>query len=272
LDLLQVPATEEEWRSVAEGFHRKWQFPMCLGAMDGKHILLKKPANSGSMFFNYKHTFSIVLLAVVDADYRFLFVDVGCQCRISDGGVFRNSTLCYALETNELNIPAPQNIPDTDDVAPFVFVADDAFPLTNNIMKPYAHRGLNQMERIFNYRLSRTRRLSENAFGILVSRFRVFRSGIEVKPEKAKDIVLAATVLHNFLMRHSAPHCSVQGHQMSVAAMDESRPTSSVMSGHLRSIAPCLQKKPTCNAKAVRNQFAQYFMTEGQVSWQWNIK
>jgi len=241
---------------------------MCLGAMDGKHILLKKPANSGSTFFNYKHTFSIVLLAVVDADYRFLFVDVGCQGRISDGGVFRNSTLSSALETNELDIPPPHNIPNTDIITPFVFVADDAFPLTNNIMKPYAHRGLNQTERIFNYRLSRARRLSENAFGILVSRFRVFRSGMEVQPEKAKVVVLAATVLHNFLMRHSTCHSSVQGLPTD---MDECRPALMHDSGQLRRIAPCLQKRPNVSAKAVQKKFALYFMSQGQVSWQWQI-
>lgn len=247
---------------------------MCLGAMDGKHIVLQKPANSGSTFFNYKHTHSIVLLAVVDADYRFLIVDVGCQGRISDGGVFRNSSFCSALESNALNIPPPEAIPDTDTVTPFVFVADAAFPLTTNIMKPYAHRGLSQIERVYNYRLSRARRMSENVFGILVSRFRVFRAGMEVTPDKAKDIVLAAVVLHNFLMHRATTRCSnVQLHSIAPTDrpdMDECSTTSHNL-GILRNIPPLL-KRPTFNGKAVRNQFAEYFMTAGQVSWQWNIK
>jgi len=238
--------------------------------MDGKHVVLKKPANSGSTFYNYKHHFSIVLLAVVDADYRFLYVDVGCQGRISDGGVFRNSTLYDALEHNALNIPPPQNIPNTATVSPFVLVADDAFPLTSNIMKPFAHRGLNQMELVFNYRLSRARRVSENAFGILVSRFRVFRSGMEVKPEKAKDVVLAATVLHNYLIRRSAPYFSVASRSMTSMENDEAAPSDDF--GQLRCIGPCAHKKATLTAKAVRNQFAEYFMSaEGQVQWQWNL-
>ena len=238
--------------------------------MDGKHVVLKKPANSGSTFYNYKHHFSIVLLAVVDADYRFLYVDVGCQGRISDGGVFRNSTLYDALEHNALNIPPPQNIPNTATVSPFVLVADDAFPLTSNIMKPFAHRGLNQMERVFNYRLSRARRVSENAFGILVSRFRVFRSGMEVKPEKAKDVVLAATVLHNYLIRRSAPYFSVASRSMTSMENDEAAPSDDF--GQLRRIGPCAHKKATLTAKAVRIQFAEYFMSaEGQVQWQWNL-
>ena len=73
--------------------------------MDGKHFLIKPPANSGSYFFNYKHSFNLVLLAVVDAAYKFISVGVGCNSRISDEGVFRNSDLYHHLEENKLNIP-----------------------------------------------------------------------------------------------------------------------------------------------------------------------
>jgi len=130
---------------------------MCIGAMDGKHVLMKKPGKSGSNFFNYKRTFSIQLLAMVDAQYRFIYVDVGCQGRIGDAGVYSNSTLSTALEENALNIPPPQKLPSTEDTVPFVIVADEAFPLKTYILKPFAGRGLNQTERIFNYRLSRAR-------------------------------------------------------------------------------------------------------------------
>ena len=63
-----VPVSEEEWKAVAEGFETQWNFNHSIGAMDGKHITVQAPANSGSYFFNYKHSFSIVLLAVVDSD------------------------------------------------------------------------------------------------------------------------------------------------------------------------------------------------------------
>ena len=53
--------------------------------MDGKYVQLKYPFNSGSFYLNYKSSFRIVLLPLVDADYKFVYVDVGCNGRISDG-------------------------------------------------------------------------------------------------------------------------------------------------------------------------------------------
>lgn len=70
-----------------------WDFSHCLGAMDGKHVMLQALIHSGSDFYNYKSTFSIVLFAVVDARYNFIYADIGCQDRISDGGVFKNCKL-----------------------------------------------------------------------------------------------------------------------------------------------------------------------------------
>ena len=114
-------------------------------------------------------------MAVVDYDYKSLFCDVGCQGRISDGGVFRNCEFNKALENGKLNLPKPTPLPtstdpnaayDKNDPLPYVFVADDAFPLGEHCMKPYAQTNLSDRKRIFYYRLSRMRRISENVFGI----------------------------------------------------------------------------------------------------------
>ncbi|KAJ8050277.1 hypothetical protein HOLleu_03415 [Holothuria leucospilota] len=84
------------------------------------------------------------------------------------------------------------NLSETGSQLPFVIVGDEAFPLKPYLMKPYAARIFNQERRIFNYRLSRARRVSENAFGILASRFRVFHTRMAVKPDTAEKVVLAA--------------------------------------------------------------------------------
>ena len=86
---------------------------------------------------------------MVDADYKFLYVDVGCTGRISNGGVFRHSPLSSALENNDLNVPK-----ESMGSLPYVVVADDAFPLKRYLMKPYTLRNLSKEKIIFNYRLN----------------------------------------------------------------------------------------------------------------------
>ncbi|CAG2247311.1 unnamed protein product [Mytilus edulis] len=196
-EYLKAPTTGQEWLNIEEGFSGTWNFPHCIGAIDGKHVTIQSPANSGSNFFNYKKSFSIVLLAVCDADYNFTMIDVGCPGRFSDGGIFSNSKIGQRSENEELNIPAPCCLSGTDNTCPYVFVGDEAFPLKQYMMRPYPRTQLDYTKRIFNYRLSRARRVIENAFGILASRWRIFRRPILATPEKSKEIVKAALSLHN---------------------------------------------------------------------------
>ena len=50
------PQKESDWKKVADDFDKKWNFPHCLGAIDGKHVVMQAPARSRSSFFNYKKT------------------------------------------------------------------------------------------------------------------------------------------------------------------------------------------------------------------------
>ena len=68
--------SEDDWKEIAERFYACWNFPNCIGALDGKHIVIQSPSRSGSLCYNYKGTFSIVLMALVDADYKFTFIDI----------------------------------------------------------------------------------------------------------------------------------------------------------------------------------------------------
>lgn len=83
--LMSVP-NEIEWKNNAQTFYDKWNFPNVIGAIDGKHVRIQCPLNSGSMYFNYKNFFSVVLLAIVDANYKYIAVDIGSYGRESDGG------------------------------------------------------------------------------------------------------------------------------------------------------------------------------------------
>ena len=206
-EFLPIPS-EETLLKIACGFEERWNFPNCLGAIDGKHVVMRCPPLSGSNYFNYKHTFSINLIAVVDHDYCFTAVDIGAPGRESDGGVFRRSKFGIGLKKERLDIPAAKNLPGTSIIAPHVFVTDDALPLWTSIMKPYP-RGCDYSMKVFNYRLSRARNVVENAFGILVARWRIFSKPVCVQTENCKQLVMTCILLHNFLHRQdraTAPH------------------------------------------------------------------
>ncbi|XP_057715118.1 uncharacterized protein LOC130930875 isoform X2 [Corythoichthys intestinalis] len=104
--------TTDTWREVAERFWEKWNFPNCMGALDGKHIMIQAPPRSGSHFMNHEKTFSIVLLALVDADYRFRYIQVGDFGRTSDGGVYAESDLGVGMANGTLQIPQSISLPD----------------------------------------------------------------------------------------------------------------------------------------------------------------
>ena len=275
---LQIPDNEVEWRKISEEFSVKWNFYNCIGAMDGKHIVIRPPPNSGSYYFNYKGTFSLVLLAVVDADYNLVYVDVGCNGRISDGGVFRNCSLYTAMERNCLNTPEAEPLPGRSMPVPFAFVADDAFPLKNYIQKPYSMRTLTKEKRIFNYRLSRARRVVENAFGILANRFRIFMQPIHLHPEKVEAIVLACICLHNFLRSRSTArniYTPPGSFDEEATATGTTTPgewrQSQTPQGMIR-FPQQAHGRGLDSAKSIRDELCSFYCSkDGEVPWQWKI-
>jgi hypothetical protein len=91
--------------------------------------MIQAPGHSGSLYFSYKKYFSIVLLALVDANYKFTAVDVGAHGSCSDGGVFANSSLGATLREGSLQLPPDKPLPGTDEPMPHVILGDEAFPL-----------------------------------------------------------------------------------------------------------------------------------------------
>ena len=204
-ELLTCPSTEAGWREKSDDWYLKWNFPHTIGAIDGKHVACKAPPKSGSTYYNYKGFFSVILFALVDADYKFLWADVEGVGSCSDAQLYNMSELKEALEAGTLaGWPQPDPLPHDNQDVPYFIVGDDAFALRTSMMKPYKDTPLLRAQRLFNYRLSRARRVVENAFGILANRFQVLLSTMQQRPETVKLIIRACVLLHN-LMRTRYP-------------------------------------------------------------------
>lgn len=220
------------------------------------------PPNSGSNFFNYKRTFSVVLLALVDAQYKFIAVDIGSYGKNSDGGIFATSKLGKALENGTLDIPEDKALPGTDILAPYVIIGDSAFPLKRNIMRPYPepHTIVNMEKRVFNYRLCRARRIVENSFGILAQKFRLYFRKLHSNPGNVEKIILTTCILHNLLRDCASFNCG------SADTSDGSREEQSQFFS-----LPHQGGNAGEDAFQCREIFKQFFNTEaGKVPWQIN--
>lgn len=197
---MPVP-NEETWRRNARRYYELWNLPNCVAAIDGKHIRVKKFANSGSSNFNYKGYFSMILMATADADSLFTTIDVGDLGRNSDGAVFKASHIGRLLKKQKIGMPEDSYLPNNENGErfPYYICGDEAFPLMPYLMRPYPQRVLNARRRIFNFRLSRGRKSVECAFGILVSKFRIFEGPICCDEGTVKSIIKASCFLHNFV-------------------------------------------------------------------------
>ncbi|XP_049520516.1 putative nuclease HARBI1 [Dermacentor silvarum] len=107
--LVLKPPAAADWVKIRRAYSSKWNFPNVVGSIDGKHFAIQCPDNSGSDYFNYKGFYSIVLLAVADADYRFTLVEVGAQGRTSDGAFFNDSSIREVFEHGSLELPTAVN-------------------------------------------------------------------------------------------------------------------------------------------------------------------
>lgn len=168
-------------------------------------------------------------------------------------GIFSKCNLGRAIKESRLDTPPPRELPDSDVVLPYVILGDEAFPLLNNLMKPYPRNQslADRSKAIFNYRLSRARRIVENAFGILTHRFRLFATPIHLGTESVQNATTAACIIHNLLID-----------ERTLAESD-------TISSNLSSIDFSNEEALASNEpQNIRDQFKEYFMTTGIVSWQ----
>ena len=193
------PKSEIEWLRIADEFKNTWNLEYCIGAIDGKHICIGNPPNSHSLYYNYIGVYSIVLLAICDAKYNFILLDVGQYGNNNDAGILANSLLGQMLENNSLKFSSPAQLEGCNyNPLPYNFVGNEAFPLSEIMMRPYPGK-LEEPEKIYNYRLSRARRVIENAFGLLRTRWRIFSRPIKASVKSVENFALAAIALRKYL-------------------------------------------------------------------------
>ncbi|KAM3936050.1 uncharacterized protein RB166_003143 [Leptodactylus fuscus] len=184
--------TQENWLQAAAGFQSVANFPNCIGAVDGKHVRVQKPPHSGSLYFNYKKYFSVVLMAVADATYRFIAIEVGAYGSTGDSRALLSSVLGRTVLLDQVTLPPPRPLPGTTHPVPFVMVGDEAFPLLENLLRPFPRSRLDARKRVFNMRLSRARRFVECAFGLMSNKWRVFTCALQLPPDTVDMVIKAA--------------------------------------------------------------------------------
>ncbi|KAL7740206.1 hypothetical protein ACLKA6_003910 [Drosophila palustris] len=214
-------------------------FPQCLGAIDGCHIEIDPPAAEAVDHHNYKGWSSVVLFAMVDYRYRFQYVDIGAPGRCNDSYIFQSSSLSKMLNLCPLLESKSRKICGVD--VPVLLIGDSAFRFSRNLMKPYPYSTDQTIKRkTFNYNLSKSRRVVENAFGHVKARFRRVGMGLHSHPKKNAVIIMACCVLHNILNVHNSAideawkaalgeHDKEQPHQSNTST-DYSRPAEEIRS------------------------------------------
>eukprot|EP00102_Acyrthosiphon_pisum_P010884 XP_008179381.1 PREDICTED: putative nuclease HARBI1 [Acyrthosiphon pisum] len=246
--------TKDMFYQIAHDFEILWNFPNCIGCIDGKHILIKCPKKTGSMFYNYKNYFLVHLQGVCDAKYKFITVDIGAYGKQSDSGVFTEPNIYNYLEANSFNVPPNRPLPNTNIPMPFVLLGDQGYPLKEYLMRPYPRStNLDSEKEIFNYRLSRARRMIECTFGILVSKWRCLKTELQVNEDHVDTLVKCICLLHNIIIDQKGIDDTllVNIHQTNID-IDMSR----------------RNNRSKTVAYAIRDKFKEYFNNIGAVNFQ----
>ena len=147
------PTDPEDWKTIEQRFRNRWNVPHAVGALDGKHIAIKKPKKSVNI--STTRATSLVLLALVNAAYKFLWVNAGATGSSSDAQIFNRSKLKRRIENGTLGLPPPEPLGPGGPNLHYFLLEDDAFSLMPWLGKPYSRHQLTREERIANYRISR---------------------------------------------------------------------------------------------------------------------
>lgn len=199
---IQIPEGQY-LNEVIEGFQRKHRFPQIGGAIDGCHIPIITPQVHLADYYNRKGFYSVVLQAVVDHKYCFTDVCIGWLGRVHDARILDNSSLNTRAQVGTL-FPLDKVEITNETRVPVLIIGDAAYPLFNWLMKPYPDNGrLTASQQNFNYKLSSTSMVVENAFGRLKGHWRCLLKCLDNSTCNASVIIAACCTLHNICKVHS---------------------------------------------------------------------
>ena len=196
------PSNIDEFKSAMVKMGSEWQFSSGFCALDGSHIPIKCPLGGPERrkeYYNYKKFYSVVLMSMVNAEHQFIWSCCGSPGNDHDSTVFQSTAMFDGIVQGN-KIPNIASMVGDKHVPPLI-LGDGAFPFKYWLMKPFSHADKTPMESYFNYRLSRSRMVSECAFGKLKGRWRVLFKTCESTPETVKLMTLACIVLHNICHR-----------------------------------------------------------------------
>lgn len=147
-------------------------------------------------------------MGIANANYELIMVHFGINGKVSNSGVIEYTEFYQKLKNNELNLATPSKPKSSSKTLPYVFLKDEVFALRENFLKPFRQGELNIERKIYNYRVSRARRVIENVFGILANRFHIFHTSMNISLEQIDRVVIACCFLHNFLCKRQHQYIS----------------------------------------------------------------
>ncbi|XP_028162869.1 uncharacterized protein LOC114354597 [Ostrinia furnacalis] len=272
---IKFPREEKEWLDIVNDFEKKWNFNHCAGAFSARHIAVNKPLEGSEVLLNHKGFHSVLLIAVVNANHEFVYVDIGTNGGYDQKLILSATGFFGNMIEETINLPKDCPLPASDVAMPYVFLSD-AYYVIENMMRTYPLDNVSCEEKIFNYRFGRAYRVVDDAFGILYERFGVLQRNIDV--ENANDIVIACCALHNYLAKtinddylrkESLDVEDVVNYKFQKASWrlkeeglnwDETHPLAAVPQGP--------EEILDGRGKGVRESFTNYFIYQGKVPFQ----
>lgn len=257
------PRGKQQFEEKMLDMEELWQFPCSWAAIDGCHIPLKCPDGGLSAckeYHNFKNFYSVVLMGLVDAKYRFIWGSSGFPGNSHDSIIFQSTQLWRDLTERETIPPIAKDLNGT--IVPPLILGDSAFPFQSWLKKPFTNAVLTPQQHYFNYRLSRARMVTEGAYGQLKGRWRVLMRKCESPPETARMTTLACIILHNICIERGDTISKKL--DLSIDPATNGRRNRDVIRRQLDMTNCQRVRDNSCQAARIRSALSQMFWEEKQ--------